>query len=152
MKLGMTRWKMVPSYSGTPCFLAWEMGLVQSLVPSARPMKLATPTGALSGKRVQVSLPAAVSMTAVGPVEVVVAGLVATAAAAAGFLVGAVLAAGDVCDHIVVHPAEINKRVAKIRMEAPGCRSLIGQVGTPSPTQAGMTANKDSTAESEESY
>src|ERR1700737_213237 len=101
MKLGMTRWKMVPSYSGTPCFLAWEMGLVQSLVPSARPMKLATPTGALSGKRVQVSLPAVVSMTAVGSAGVVAAGLVA-ATAGAGFLAGAVLAAGVVCDHITV--------------------------------------------------
>src|SRR5713226_1285450 len=69
MKLGITRWKMVPSYSETPCFLAWEVGLVQSLVPSARPMKLATPIGAFSGNNLQVSLPALVSMTAVGSAE-----------------------------------------------------------------------------------
>src|ERR1700687_1109355 len=45
------------------------MGLVQSLVPLAKPAKLATPIGALSGKSVQVSLPAVVSITAVGPPE-----------------------------------------------------------------------------------
>src|SRR2546427_12117338 len=76
---------MVPSYSGTPCFFWWVTGLVQSLVPSARPMKLATPMGALSGNNLQVSLPAAVSMSAVGSAEAAVAGL---AAVGAGFLHG----------------------------------------------------------------
>src|SRR3989442_7950380 len=71
---------MVPSYSGTPCFFWWVTGLVQSLVPSARPMKLATPMGALSGNNLQVSLPAVVSMSAVGSAEAAVAGLAAVAA------------------------------------------------------------------------
>src|SRR6185312_1548932 len=57
---------MVPLYSATPCILRPLAGFVQSLVPFAKPMKLATPMGALSGKRVQVSLPAVVSMIAVG--------------------------------------------------------------------------------------
>src|ERR1700722_985031 len=57
---------MVPSYRGVPCFFWWVTGLVQSFVPLAKPMKLATPMGALSGKSVQVSLPAVVSITAVG--------------------------------------------------------------------------------------
>src|ERR1700693_4643194 len=99
---------MVPSYSGTPCFLAWEIGLVQSFVPWARPMKLATPMGATSGNRVQVSLPAVVSMMAVGWADVVVAGL--AAAVAAGFFAGAVLAAGVVCDHPSEHVGAISKQ------------------------------------------
>src|SRR5574340_1815567 len=49
-----------------PCFLACETGLVQSLVPSARPMKLATALGVLSSNSVQVKLPAEVSMMALG--------------------------------------------------------------------------------------
>src|SRR3989442_4468156 len=81
---------MVPSYSGTPCFFWWVTGLVQSLVPSARPMKLATPMGALSGNNLQVSLPAVVSMSAVGSAEAAVAGL---AAGAAGFFARALWAA-----------------------------------------------------------
>src|SRR3989442_3992410 len=84
---------MVPSYSGTPCFFWWVTGLVQSLVPSARPMKLATPMGALSGNNLQVSLPAVVSMSAVGSAEAAVAGF---AAVAAGFLAGGV---GAACAH-----------------------------------------------------
>src|SRR6478672_10115635 len=124
---------MVPSYRGTPCFLACEMGFVQSLVPWARPVKLATPIGALSGNRVQVSLPAVVSMTAVGKAAVGVAGLAATAAA--GFLAGAVLGAGAVCDH-PAEQAAISRQIEKqIRMYAPGpglCPP--GQARTPAST------------------
>src|SRR5580704_16434418 len=85
---------MVPSYSATLCFFWPSTGLAQSLVPLERPTKFATPIGALSGNRVQVSLPAVVLMTAVG--------FAATAAApgfaAVGFLAGAAGAAGDACD------------------------------------------------------
>src|ERR1041384_7950460 len=83
---------MVPSYKGTPCFLAWLAGLTQSLVPLAKPIKLATPMGALSGKSSHFILPTVVSMTAVGPV-----GRGATAGLAAGVVAG--LAAGAACDH-----------------------------------------------------
>src|SRR5436305_9528879 len=75
MNPGMTRWKMVPSYSGTPCLLAPLTGFFQSFVPLASPMKLATPMGALSGNSVQFIFPAVVSITAVGcDVEAEVAG------------------------------------------------------------------------------
>src|ERR1700675_2481005 len=57
---------MVPSYSETPCFLAWETGLVQSFVPLARPMKFSTPIGAIFGNSVQCRSPAVVWMMAVG--------------------------------------------------------------------------------------
>src|SRR2546428_10559656 len=83
---------MVPSYSGTPCFFWWVTGLVQSLVPSARPMKLATPMGALSGNNLQVSLPAVVAMSAVGSAEAAVAGLAAGGAGVLGGGVGAACA------------------------------------------------------------
>ena len=63
----ITRWKIVPSYSGTPCFFACEMGLVQSLVPFDSPMKLATPMGASLGKSSQDMSPAVVWMMAVPP-------------------------------------------------------------------------------------
>src|SRR5450755_1841653 len=132
MKPGITRWKMVPSYRGTPCFLACEMGLVQSLVPVAKPVKLATPMGALSGNRVQVSLPAVVSMMAVGSAAVGAAGLAATAVA--GFLTGAVLAAGAVCDHPAAHVATSKTIEKQILMDAPGRRTLPGrtaEVGCP---------------------
>src|SRR5438874_11704762 len=101
MKLGITRWKIVPSYRGTPCFLACETGLVQSLVPSAKPTKFATPSGALSGKSLQVILPAAVSITAVGPADIV----------AGGFTAGVFLA-GDVCAHAPSDVREISERIA----------------------------------------
>src|SRR5664279_693802 len=57
---------MVPLYSGTPFIILSVLGSFHSLVPVASPIKLATVSGALSGKRVQVILPAVVSMTAVG--------------------------------------------------------------------------------------
>src|SRR5260370_29669391 len=57
---------MVPSYSGTSCFLACETGLVQSLVPVARPMKLATTIGATFENSVQCKSPAVVWMMAAG--------------------------------------------------------------------------------------
>src|ERR1700730_7221016 len=103
------------------------MGLVQSLVPWARPMKLATPMGATSGNRVQVSLPAVVSMTAVGCADVVAAGLTAVVAAA-GFFAGVVFAAGVVCDHTAEHAAAISKQIERqCRIEAPGGRALPGR-------------------------
>src|SRR5208283_4277742 len=52
--------------SGTPCFFVWPIGLVQSLVPSARPMKFSTPIGATLGNSVQWRSPAEVWMMAVG--------------------------------------------------------------------------------------
>src|SRR5215468_2193536 len=66
MKFGMTRWKIVPSYSATPCIFLCVVGWVQSFVPVDKPMKLATPTGASFGYRVQVILPTVVSMMAIG--------------------------------------------------------------------------------------
>src|SRR5580692_7762445 len=74
------------------------MGLVQSLVPVAKPMKLATPIGALSGKSVQVSLPAVVSITAVGWPEA---------------------AAGVACDHNVSEDRKKTEtRIRQLRMRS----------------------------------
>src|SRR5207253_11107209 len=84
-----------------PCFLACETGLVQSLVPSAKPIKFSTPSGALSGKSLQVILPAAVSITAVGPADIV----------AGGFTAGVFLA-GDVCAHAASDVREMGGRIA----------------------------------------
>jgi hypothetical protein len=62
-------------------------------------MKLATPMGALSGKSVQVSLPAVVSITAVGWAEAV---------------------AGLACDHNVSEDKRITEtRIKHLRMAAP---------------------------------
>src|SRR5271165_2484794 len=66
MKFGMTRWQIVPSYSGV-CIIWPVLGFFHGLVPSASPMKLATVSGALSGNKVQVMLPSVVSMMAVVP-------------------------------------------------------------------------------------
>src|SRR6266851_2273519 len=108
MNSGITRWKMVPLYNGTPCILRWLAGLVQSLVPVARPMKLATPIGALSGNSVQVSLPAVVSMIATG---------CAAAAAMGFFTAGLVAGLGAVCD---IRGKEASKRkIRYLRMSAP---------------------------------
>src|SRR5437879_4845729 len=87
MNPGITRWKIVPSYSGTPCLVALLTGFFQSFVPEARPIKFATPMGALSGNSVHVILPAVVSMMAVGLLAVAaVAGLAAVLVLAAGAL------------------------------------------------------------------
>src|SRR2546423_1075936 len=71
MKFGMTRWKMVPSYSGVLCLVTWLTGFFQSFVPLARPMKFATVSGVCFSNNVQRILPAVVSMTATGLPEVV---------------------------------------------------------------------------------
>src|SRR5438445_940127 len=111
-----------------PCFLACETGFVQSFVPSARPIKFATPSGALSGKSLQVILPAAVSITAVGPADVVAGGF-----AAGVFLAGAACAhaASDVremSERIAIHLRIINLRIINlyisnlcISSSGPGC-------------------------------
>jgi hypothetical protein len=92
-------------------------------------MKLATPIGALSGKSVQVILPAVVSMMATGsPDDVVAAGLAAVVAA--GFFAGAVLGAGVVCENAAEHNTVTVRRTEyTTRMEAPGCRASLGRAG-----------------------
>ena len=63
MKSGMTRWKMSPSKKGR--FSTWPvLGLRNGLSPRARPTKLATVMGALSGNSSQVMRPCEVSKTA----------------------------------------------------------------------------------------
>src|ERR1051326_3266999 len=90
---------MVPSYKGTPCFLAWLAGLTQSLVPLAKPIKFATPMGALSGKSSHFILPTVVSITAVGPVGRGGVGATDLVAGAVGLAAGRVgLVAGAACD------------------------------------------------------
>ncbi|SPF32094.1 hypothetical protein SBA1_1030028 [Candidatus Sulfotelmatobacter kueseliae] len=59
-------------------------GFFQSLAPDASPMKFSTPIGALSGNRVQVILPAVVSMMAVGRAGACTAGWAAALGLAAG--------------------------------------------------------------------
>src|SRR5205085_11309153 len=101
MKLGMTRWKMVPSKSGTPTFFWPVMRFVHCLVPSAKPTKLATVLGASRGKSLQVSLPMVVSKTTVGsPTGAVDSGAVVVGAAAFFFAVVFFLAVG-VCVELV---------------------------------------------------
>src|SRR5579864_1186014 len=107
MNPGITRWKIVPSYSGTPCLLAPLTGFFQSLVPEAKPMKLATPMGALSGKSVQVILPAVVSIIAVGLVVVVAGWAVVLGLAAA-------CPAGLVWDHAIEPATKITPKIAKV--------------------------------------
>src|SRR3954452_18451780 len=91
---------MVPLYRGTPCILRPVAGFVQSLVPFARRMKLATPIGAFLGNSVQVSFPAVVSMIAVG------AGAAAVVDAAGFF--GAAEVAGLVCDINEIEASTVN--------------------------------------------
>src|SRR5207302_3059496 len=104
----------------TLCFLACVIVLVQTLVHSAKTIKFSTPSGALSGKSLQVILPAAVSITAVGPADIV----------AGGFTAGVFLA-GDVCAHapsdvremnerIVINLHMINLRIVALCINAPG--------------------------------
>ena len=100
----------------------------------------------------QVSLPAVVSMTAVGWADVVAAGLAAVAAAA-GFFAGVVLAAGVVCDHPAENAAAISKQIERqCRIEAPGAGFRpAGQMRTSAPTWVVMTAKYDSILEFEKS-
>src|SRR5205807_173306 len=74
MKLGITRWKMVPSERGAPCLVAPLAGFFQSLVPVANPMKLATVSGVSFSNSVQRILPAVVSKTATGSADEAVLG------------------------------------------------------------------------------
>ena len=75
----------------------------------------------------QVSLPAVVSMMAVGRAGVAAAGL---AAAAAGVFAGAALCAGAVCDHPDETAAAISKQIEKhFLMDAPERRALPGRAG-----------------------
>src|SRR5215470_10333713 len=109
---------MVPSYRGTPCFFACETGLVQSFVPSARPMKLSTPIGACFGKSVQCMSPALVWMMA--------AGLASAAAPATGVRTGG-LAGGLVASWATVSRETAMKTAVakKVRMKAPAMPLLI---------------------------
>src|SRR5579864_5369488 len=85
---------MVPSYSGVACLVAPLTGFFQSLVPVARPMKLATVSGVSFSKSVQRRVPAVVLKTAVGSAETArctgvlapVAGLAGVVGLAAGLV------------------------------------------------------------------
>src|SRR6266496_781326 len=109
MKSGMTRWKIVPLYRGTPCILRRVAGAVQSFVPFARPMKFATPIGALSGNSVQVSFPAVVSMIAVGWLGVIVV---------AGFFTVEVVGWVAVCAASATE-SRVKARTRRVRISAP---------------------------------
>src|SRR5690242_15444773 len=101
---------MVPSYNGVCSFFAWLTGLIQVLVPSARPMKVSTARGALSGKSVQVMLPALVSMTALGRAGVGAGGL-------AGVFV--------VCAKVRSENSERRMAMLCLRMSPPGIAGLL---------------------------
>src|SRR5579862_6690069 len=62
---------MVPLYSGTPFIVLPLLGSFHSFLPVANPIKFFTASGALSGNRVQVMLPAVVSIIAVALLVVV---------------------------------------------------------------------------------
>src|SRR5580704_3682995 len=68
MNSGITRWKTVPLYKDLLRIFFLVAGSVQTLVPSARPTKLATVSGDSCSKSLQVMRPMLVSKTAVGPV------------------------------------------------------------------------------------
>jgi hypothetical protein len=71
------------------------------------------------------------------------------AVVAAGFVAGAVFAAGLLCD-AAEHAAAISRQIEKqIRIDAPERRTLPGRAGgTPAPTWIVMTAKYDSILES----
>src|ERR1700722_2685691 len=131
MNSKITRSKIVLSYIGKPCFVV-PTGFFHSFVPVARPMKLATPIGALSGNSVQVIFPTVVSMIAVGFAATAVC--TGTFAAVLGF-------AGAACDPEVACPntndAEINRPITNVfrinaRMNVPqtykyGQRCIVRQ-------------------------
>jgi hypothetical protein len=96
---------------------------------------------------VQVSLPAVVSMMAVGRTGAAAAGL--AAAAAAGFFAGVVLCAGAVCDHPDETATAISKQIEKqFLMDAPECRALPGRAGEDTcPYVVCVTAKYDSIPE-----
>src|SRR5271170_6789569 len=68
MNSGITRWKTVPLYKGLLRIFLWVVGSVQTIVPWARPTKLATVSGVSFSTSLQVMRPMLVSKTAVGPV------------------------------------------------------------------------------------
>src|SRR3989339_511899 len=68
MKSEMTRWKIVPLYSDFPETFSPVLGLVKSIVPLDKPMKLATVLGADLGKSSTVMSPLVVLITAVASV------------------------------------------------------------------------------------
>src|SRR4051812_5045692 len=92
MKLGITRWKMVLSKSGTPLVSFPVAGFVHSLVPLASPIKFATVFGACLGKSVHFNFPSEVSKMASGSAAGFSAGF-----AAAPATVGFALVAVDFC-------------------------------------------------------
>src|SRR5580700_7154999 len=99
-------------------------GFFQSFLPVARPMKLSTAMGALSGKRVQAMLPRLVSNTACtgwGAAGVDVAAGLAAGLAAVDF--GAV-----VPDWAVANPVRARIRIAgrTLRMGPPSCERCLG--------------------------
>src|SRR5215469_9739817 len=89
------------------------MGLVQSFVPSARPMKLSTPMGACLGKRAQCMSPALVWMMAVG--------LASAAAPATGVRAGGLAAGLVACWAVATRQSPTTTAAVerKVRMKAP---------------------------------
>ena len=65
MKSGITLWKIVPEYRDLPVILSPVFGLVHSLVPLAKPTKLATVFGAALGNSSTVISPLLVLKIAV---------------------------------------------------------------------------------------
>src|ERR1700678_1205113 len=108
------------------------MGLVQSLLPFARPMKLATPTGAIFGNKTQCKSPAVVWMIAVGSV----------AGAAVALWVGSVVTDGavDACAAPSRDVQRIRTMVCnRVRMDAPNRRFCNLQLyDSPSPLLTGF--------------
>src|ERR1700739_719389 len=80
MNSGITRGKTVPSYRGLLCIFLLVCGSVQSFVPCASAIKLATVFGACFSKNWQVIRPIDVSMTTVGPLGWIIAAAVACGA------------------------------------------------------------------------
>src|SRR5437763_10218174 len=120
MKSGITRWKMVPSYSGVLCLVAWLTGLVQSFAPVARSMKFLTVIGVSFSKSLQRSVPAVVSKTAVGSPDFFGA---AVAGFAAG-LAGAAFGGASACAHAATEVSETRVAIANIlRMRPPYLRT-----------------------------
>src|SRR5215813_4557865 len=106
MKPGITRWKGTTSYSGLPWTFCPVLGLVQSLFPVARPMKLSTALGALSGNSSHFISPTVVCRMAWG----VLAEVVEAAAAFAG----AFFVCGDAVG-VAVCPAPARLKVSTIK-------------------------------------
>src|SRR4029077_8794696 len=128
MNSGITRWKIVPSYSGVLCLVTPLAGFFQSFLPVANPMKFSTVIGVSFSNSVQRRVPAEVLNTATGLPE-----------GAAGFLTGAFdvtgglgFAAGTACPNELAPTPRTAAQSSNRRMNVPRRNRMDLRVRLPS--------------------